>query len=225
MGKERVAVIDPGPDMDEHVRALSSALSGASEVLILLTHHHKDHTEAVSSLAHLTGARVLGPSSTGGEVLRHQASVRTDEGSLRALHTPGHTRDHLAFHWEEAGALFCGDLILGRGDTTWLGEYPGCVADYLGSLMEVELLAPRVLYPAHGPPIRHPPEAVARFRRHRMHRLKELREVRQAFPAAGVDELAQAVYGRALPQRLLKAVRLSVEVMLHHLDQEASFPG
>jgi glyoxylase-like metal-dependent hydrolase (beta-lactamase superfamily II) len=66
-------------------------------------------------------------------VLRDGDAVDTDHGALVALHTPGHTRITSASTAGE-GALFAGDLILGEGDTTWVAEYPGCVADYFDSL-------------------------------------------------------------------------------------------
>ena len=91
----------------------------------------------------------------------------TDEGDLITLDVPGHTRCHLALHWMKADALFVGDLLLGRGETTWVGEYQGCVEDYLNSLRKVQDLGASVIYPGHGPPIGAPTATLERFKRPR----------------------------------------------------------
>lgn len=218
IGEKRAVVIDPGPDVEEHVRALVSALEGASQVSILLTHHHGDHCGGAWGLSEALGATVYGPPSTGFRPLPEGEPIPTDVGDLIPLATPGHTRDHLAFFWPRAGALFVGDLLLGRGATTWLGEYPGCVADYLDSLKAIADLAPQALFPAHGPAIGDPPKAIQRFRQHRLDRLEELRVARASDPGASPEELARTVYGKELPSGVVKAAVSSIEVMLHHLD-------
>lgn len=219
VGRRQVAVIDPGPDLDSHVRALSSALSGASEIRILLTHHHGDHAGAARALAETLSALVYGPPSTGSLPLTAGQRISTDEGDLAVVDTPGHTRDHLAFHWFDAEALFAGDLLLGRGSTTWLGEYPGCVADYLASLDRVERLAPRVVYPSHGNPVRRVPAVIGAYRKHRLDRLHQLARALEEHPGASPETLMEVVYGRTLPERLSKAAGASIRVMLHHLGR------
>ena len=219
VGRGEVGVIDPGPDVERHVRALISSLSGSSQVQILLTHHHGDHAGAAQGLSRALDAPVYGPPSTGCRPLEPGQSIHTDEGELLAVPTPGHTRDHLSLYWKDAQALFVGDLLLGRGSTTWLGEYDGCVADYLDSLDRVEALAPQLIYPAHGNPIRKVGPAIEAFREHRLRRLRQLRRAREAHPEAPTGTLLEMVYGKRLPERLLKAAEASIRVMLHHLDE------
>jgi glyoxylase-like metal-dependent hydrolase (beta-lactamase superfamily II) len=228
IGLDEVAVIDPGPDDDSHIRALSVAVQRAQRVRILLTHGHGDHAGAACKLALRTGASLLIPESyrlpegTGltPEILKEGCRVPTDQGDLMALEIPGHTRDHLAFHWVEAGALFVGDLLLGRGNTTWIGEYPGCVEDYLNSLDKVEGLGVSVLFPSHGPRITSPPVTLDLFRRHRLDRLEEVRAARAKHPEADSVELAEAIYGSEIPPKLGKAAKASVEAALFHLDRQ-----
>jgi glyoxylase-like metal-dependent hydrolase (beta-lactamase superfamily II) len=217
--------------MEGHIQALSAALESAREVRILLTHGHSDHAGAAPRLAEQTGAPLLSPASyrlpegvdLTLEKLKEGDRIPTDEGDLVALEVPGHSRDHLAFHWAEAGALFVGDLILGKGNTTWIGEYPGCVDDYLNSLEKVEALGAAILYPSHGPPVTSPASTLELFRRHRLKRLEEVRAVRQGHPEAGPEELAATIYGSEIPPKLVKAATASVEAALFHLDQlEAS---
>lgn len=207
--------------MDDHVRALVSAVEGADEVRILLTHGHADHAGSAARLAGELDTVVHGPEGIEAvtRVLRDGDRVETDGGALVAVHTPGHTREHLAFHWPERDAVFVGDLLLGRGDTTWVAEYPGCVADYLRSLERVGALDARVLYPTHGPALDDPEEALRRFAAHRRDRIEEVREARTANPDADVDALVDLVYGDTVPRAIRGAARKSLEAVLHHLDE------
>jgi glyoxylase-like metal-dependent hydrolase (beta-lactamase superfamily II) len=230
IGKKTVAVIDPGPEVETHLRALVSFLETAEEVRILLTHGHSDHAGGASSLAEKLGVRVFAspsyrqasPDPAVVEVLEEGDRIGTDQGELAVVEVPGHTQEHLAFHWVDAGALFVGDLMLGRGNTTWIGEYRGCVADYLESLEKVRVLSPLAIYPAHGPPLTNPTSALDRFRNHREDRIREVAEARRLNPGAPPEDLARAIYGGELPDRLVKAARRSVEVMLFHLDSPSN---
>lgn len=223
VGTRVLAVIDPGPDRAEHVRALAQALEGAEAVSILVTHGHPDHAPGALPLARELGSEVLGPASVAGVTrpLVDGESVTTDEGDLVALETPGHARHHLAFHWPRRAALFAGDLVLGKGDTVWVGEYPGCVADYLRSIGRVRALELQVIYPAHGPPIEDPGEALDRFEAHRQERIGEVRKLLAARPGAGVDELMSAVYGSSLPDGARRAARLAIEALKAHVEWSA----
>lgn len=211
-----MVVIDPGPDVDHHVRALASRLAVADHVSILLTHGHQDHAGATEALAKEVGAPVFGPAGVEGvtEVLSENETVSSDEGALRAVHTPGHTREHLCFLWEERRALFAGDLVLGQGDTTWVAEYPGCVADYLDSLTKVRALGTSVIYPAHGPALTDPDAALERFEQHRRSRIRQVEEALAAAPGADLDTLLDLVYGDALPAGLRGAAGRSLSALV-----------
>jgi hydroxyacylglutathione hydrolase len=218
VGEREVAVIDPGPDVEEHLRTLRASLHRARRVHILLTHSHKDHAAGAEPLARSLDGPETALYGGGHEDLPEGESVPTDQGSLRTIQVPGHSRDHRAFHWQEEGILFVGDLVLGRGDTTWLGEYRGCVADYLESLEKVRALGPRALFPAHGPPVWKVEEVLDAYRAHRRDRLAHLARLRDRHPEASLEELLEAIYGRRLPPRIRKAALASVEVMLYHLE-------
>jgi len=60
VGDREVAVIDPGPDLDEHVDALVRAIGGRRVIAIMCTHTHRDHSPASRPLAELTGAPIIG---------------------------------------------------------------------------------------------------------------------------------------------------------------------
>lgn len=214
-------MIDPGPDVHEHVRALVVEVREASEVCVLLTHGHPDHSAAARPLADRLGAEVLGPPLDGvvDRVLDDGDRVETDAGSLVAVHTPGHTADHLSYHWPEGDGLFVGDLLLGQGDTTWVAEYPGCVADYFDSLARVRSLPVGVLYPSHGPPLNEPSEAIDRFERHRRDRVRQVEAALATLPSDDVDELLAFVYGDTIPPGLEGAAARSLGALVDYVKQ------
>lgn len=217
VGRDRPAVIDPGPEIESHVDALADALSGASEVRILLTHGHGDHAAAATALAERLGCPILGAGHPDARPLADGEATDTDAGQLVALHTPGHSADHLAFHWPARRALFCGDLLLGRGETTWIGEYDGCVADYLASLDRLRDLDLDVIHPTHGLDIEDPGATLDAYERHRRERIEQVAEALRERPEATPAELVDAIYGDEIPEGLEEAARRSVEVMAHHL--------
>ena len=162
---------------------------------------------------------MYGPNGVDGvdEVLVEGASLDTDAGDLVAVHTPGHTPEHLSFHWPSRHALFVGDLFLGVGDTTWVAEYPGCVADYLRSLDRVRQLDLGVMYPTHGPPLEDPEEAIDRFAAHRHSRIEQARRAVREHPGADIEELLDAVYGTELPDALRGAARMSLAALVEYV--------
>lgn len=205
--------------MDSHVRALASRVEDAGEVAIVLTHGHGDHAASAPRLAGELGAEVWGPSTVEAVTrpLDDDEAVATDRGHLVAVHTPGHTRDHLSFHWPDRDAVFVGDLLLGQGDTTWVAEYPGCVSDYLASLERVRALGASVLYPTHGPPLTDPGGALDRFEGHRRDRIEQVRRAREAHPGADADALVDVVYGDTVPASMRGPARRSLEAIVDHL--------
>jgi glyoxylase-like metal-dependent hydrolase (beta-lactamase superfamily II) len=224
VGEREVALVDPGPDVDAHVRALASWVEGAEAVRIVLTHGHHDHAGAARALSGMLGVPVLGPAGVPqvDVSLADGDEVPTDLGALVAVHTPGHSADHLSYYWPSRRALFVGDLMLGRGDTTWVGEYPGCVADYLASLRRVRALAPEILYPAHGPPIQDVPAALERYERHRRERIHQVETALADRPDATAEDLVRAVYGIELPSAVRQAATLSLQALVDHVRSPAN---
>lgn len=212
-------VIDPGPDGASHLDALSDSVEGAEEVLVVVTHGHRDHAPAAFTLAERLGVDVWGPRgfSPVDRTLAHGDRLDTDEGELVAVDTPGHARHHLAFHWPARRALFAGDLLLGRGETTWVGEYAGCVADYLASLGRLRRLDLDVAYPAHGPRIDDPAAVIDRYEAHRRDRIRQVDEVLRARPEIEEEEVLDLVYGASVPQAMREAALRSVRALMEHV--------
>lgn len=217
VGRRSVAVIDPGPNSEDHVSAVRSILADATDVTVLVTHDHADHSGAARALAASLDAPVLGSTGHADRHLVEGDSVHTDDGALVTVETPGHSADHVAFHWPRADALFAGDLLLGEGDTTWVGEYSGCVRAYLSSLDRIDELGLSVIYPAHGPPLRDVHGTLLAYREHRRARIEQVRRLLSEHPGASVADLVEAIYGERLPVGLREAAGASVSAMVDHL--------
>jgi len=220
IGDRSTVVLDPGPDVVDHVRALLVWLEDAHDVRVVVTHGHRDHAGGARRLADALGVAIHGPAGVSGVdvALADGDAIATDEGTLVAFDTPGHAEHHLCYAWTERSAMFVGDLLLGQGDTTWVAEYTGCVADYLASLRKVRRSAPRVLYPAHGDPITDVPAALDRYEAHRLSRIRQVADALRAHPDASADELLAAVYGRALPSAMESAARSSLEALVEYVS-------
>lgn len=205
------AVIDPGPSDDAHLSALAEAVANADTVLILVTHAHADHAAGAPALARRTGAQLADLDAV------HDGEVfPTSAGRLLAVSTPGHARRHFCFHLPDQQAVFTGDMVLGRGDTTWVGEYRGGVLDYLASLDRLEALGAGVFYPGHGDPVRDPKEAVGRFRRHRLDRIEQVRQALASGVPRDPRSVASHVYG-PLPPDVFDMAAKGVEGILDYL--------
>jgi glyoxylase-like metal-dependent hydrolase (beta-lactamase superfamily II) len=192
VGEGEVAVIDPGPDLAEHIGALLASLAGERVTHILVTHTHRDHSPAATPLKAATGAPTYGfgphaggrrgeaGSEEGGDwdfapdVIVHDGDW-IDGGKWRfeAVHTPGHTSNHLCFALPDAGILFSGDHVMGWS-TSVVAPPDGDMAAYMASLDK--LLARRrrhrdlTYWPTHGPAISEPERHVRAFIAHRRER-------------------------------------------------------
>ena len=89
--------------------------------------------------------------------------------TIRAIHTPGHTSNHMCFWLEEQCALFTGDHMMGWS-TTVIAPPDGNMRDYLSSLQRVKDLDPAVLWPTHGAPVTAVAAFVDAFVQHRLDR-------------------------------------------------------
>lgn len=220
VGRTDVVVVDPGPDLPAHLDAVLGVVGEVASVRLLLTHGHADHAGGAAGLsARLRGVPLLG-AGPGAVALADGEQIPTDEGPLTALHTPGHTREHLTFFHPAGRAAFVGDLLLGRGSTTWVAGYSGCVADYLRSLDVVAGLEVETLYPGHGPPLTDPAEAIARFCAHREDRISQVVRARKALPDADARGLVDEVYGETVPSSMMGPAVESIRAILDHLGED-----
>jgi glyoxylase-like metal-dependent hydrolase (beta-lactamase superfamily II) len=191
VGTGEVAVIDPGPDLPEHVAALTAALADERVAAILCTHTHRDHSPASRPLQAATGAPIIGCAP----LTLDDSGPRADEAfdsayrpdrvladgdrlsgegwTLEAVATPGHTSNHLCLALPEEGALFTGDHVMGWS-TTVVAPPDGDMADYMASLDKLLARDDRVYYPAHGPAVEDPHAHVRRLVDHRRMRERQI---------------------------------------------------
>jgi glyoxylase-like metal-dependent hydrolase (beta-lactamase superfamily II) len=230
-GEAEVAVIDPGPDLPEHLDALEDAIAGRRVVAIMCTHTHRDHSPAARPLAERTGAPIVGcaplaletvgpraDASFDGDyapdrVLGDGEAVEVDGRPIVAVATPGHTSNHLCFAYE--GALFSGDHVMGWS-TTVVVPPDGDMAAYMASLEKLRSRDDRVYYPAHGPAVTNPQQYVRGLIGHRMQREKQVLKLVGEKARAIPDIVANAYPG--LDSRLTAAAGGSV--FAHLLDLE-----
>ncbi len=236
VGTGRVAVIDPGPDLAEHRDALAAALRGETVLAILVTHCHADHSPLSAWLKAETGAPTIafGPHGDvepepepGGresvdvgfvpDIAAADGDVVAEIGGIvvRAVHTPGHTSNHLCFSLDSERALFTGDHVMGWS-TTVVSPPDGDMRAYMESLGKVGGRRDAVLWPTHGNPVTDIGPFLAAYLGHRVDRERQI----LALVRAGVDtvpamvatlyadvrqELHQAA-GRSVLAHLLKLV-------------------
>jgi len=231
VGERELAVIDPGPDLPEHLHALENAVGGRPVVAVMCTHTHRDHSPAARPLAIRTGAPIVGcaplsletvgpraDASFDGDyaadrVLEDGDSVQVDGESLTAVATPGHTSNHLCFAFGDA--LFTGDHVMGWS-TTVVVPPDGDMAAYMQSLDKLRRRDDRIYYPAHGPAVDNPQQYVRHLVGHRMQREKQILSLVKERARAIPDIVANAYPG--LDSRLLTAAGGSV--LAHLLDLE-----
>ena len=213
IGRERAAIIDPGPLHAEHLDAVADAVGSGVSASVLLTHSHPDHADGAAKLATMLGTSVRS--------LQHQDIIETDAGELHALATPGHTPDHFSFWWPAEQAVFCGDLMMGGMDTALVARPEGSLTDYIASLQLLQRLKPRIIYPAHGEPFDHPDEAIARYIRHREERVAQVVDGLKERGPLSPDALLDHVYGRNLDVRLRHYAETAIEAYLAFLRDKA----
>lgn len=138
-------VVDPGEAGP--VRAFL-AERGWRLTHILATHHHGDHIGGITDLRADSHATLIGPKAEMERIPEMDATYgegdRFTLGSqtVHVFDTPGHTRGHCAFFFEQAGLLFSGDTLFSLG----CGRlFEGTPAQMWDSLSKLRALPPETL--------------------------------------------------------------------------------
>jgi len=176
IGRAEVAVIDPGPDLPEHVEAIVENLKLLGRPAVsLVTHHHDDHLPAARRLRERLGTPIAGHADLPSvdRPLAHEETLPLTDVTLRALHTPGHTWDHVCYFLEQERAVFAGDLVAGTGSLV-VGPGRGELAASLRSLALLATREPETIYPGHGPIVADARSKLAEYIAHRAEREQQV---------------------------------------------------
>ncbi len=216
LGRETLAVIDPGPQDDVHLAALVRAIDGRNVSHIIVTHSHSDHSPLARSLANATGApvcafgdssagrsaimRELGGNVGGGEgvdtdfapdlTLRHGQRIETEDWGMEVLHTPGHFCNHISLIW--GNAAFTGDHLMGWASSL-VSPPDGDLTDFMASCDALMASGITRAYSAHGAPIQDAQSRLADLVAHRHLREAQIIKALQDAPATS-QEIANAIY-------------------------------
>jgi glyoxylase-like metal-dependent hydrolase (beta-lactamase superfamily II) len=208
-------ILDPGPVIVEHLRAVRLAITNLRPVAVLVTHTHSDHAPAANGLARELNVPALG-FAPGNDFrpdrrLEDGASIAVGDAELIAVHTPGHTSDHLCYRLGDL--LFTGDHIMG-GSTVIIED----AAAYMRSLEKVARLHPAHLYPGHGPEISDAQQVITEYIAHRVEREQQVLEAIEN-GATTIGEVVAAVYV-GLDPSLALAATMQVHTQLIKLRDE-----
>ena len=152
--------------------------------------------------------------------------VRLDDGdvaakgggwTLRAVHTPGHTSNHMCYTLEQEDALFTGDHVMGWS-TTIVSPPDGDMRAYMESLRKVIARSDASLWPTHGAPVTTPKPFLEAFLDHRLEREAQvLKAVRSGH--TDIDAMVKELYAD-VREELHKAAARSVKSHLIKLSQD-----
>lgn len=235
VGRNTLAIIDPGPVDEAHYQALLAAIAGRPVSHIFVSHTHRDHSPLAERLKNELGAKTVaeGPHRPArpyhaGEVNVLEASADTDfapdivladggtvEGdgwALQGLHTPGHAANHMAFELKGTDILFSADHVMAWA-TSIVAPPDGSMSDYMASLEKLLARDDHVYLPGHGGAVTKPAAFVRGLRAHRKMRERAVfQRIMQGDRTIG--DMVKAIY-RDTDPRLHGAAALSV---LAHLE-------
>ena len=273
IGRGDVAVIDPGPTMDEHLDAVQAALGADEQITrVIVTHTHSDHTAGVAKLVARTGATTYGFGPHGpvpaedpldkisfdeyftpeekakidkewaempDELKREGPDVNfvpdvaladgdlieADGWTVEAVHTPGHTSNHLCYALTDEAVLFTGDHVMGWA-TSVISPPDGDLFDYLNSLRKLLGRPQDARYwPTHGPAIDGPQTYVQSFIDHRLEREAQIIAALKPGPTT-IKAIVPGIYAE-VDKRLWRAAANSVysHLLAMHRDGRARSDG
>lgn len=233
VGTGQVAVIDPGPDDERHVKAVAAALKGERLAYIFITHSHRDHCGAARALQALAGGEIasygttetargapglnydfVDPAFKPDRALTDGDTLRVRGFALDVQHMPGHAPDHLCFALVGKRTVFTGDHVMGW-NTTVIAPPEGNMAKFLASLERLMQRHDKMFLPAHGGRIQTPQRVVKAYIMHRKWREQTILACLDE-GVCTIPRIVERLYGR-LDAELKQAAALSVLAHLEHL--------
>ncbi len=222
IGKKDITLVDPGPNIPEHIEEILKAGSGKIK-RILVTHTHTDHSPAALLISQelkipMFGRLVDRESDWEDEtfqpdtVLNHGDVISTDEYSIEVIHTPGHASNHLCFYLKEINCLLTGDHIM-DGSTVVIAPPDGNMTEYIDSLNLLNNYDIDYFAPGHGNFMSEPNKTIKSIIRHRLSRESKVLRCVEKDQNSNIDDLLPSVYDD-VPEMLYPIAKMS---LLAHL--------
>jgi len=201
IGKEEITVLDPGPAMDSHIDAITSAEGKIKQIVV--THTHPDHSPGVRLLQERMDVPAYGmltETSKGQDrsfnpdkILKDGDIFEETEFTLKVVHTPGHASNHLCYILEEEEFIFTGDHIM-NGSTVVIGPPDGNMKQYLDSLEKLKQFKLSKIAPGHGEVLDSPHEVAEWIINHRLQREGKVAEALKEATKGNPESLVARVY-------------------------------
>lgn len=212
-GAPRCVVVDPGPVEEGHLDLLDEQTGDVG--LVLVTHHHFDHSETAEELGRRKSCpvRSWGPTYTfDADPIVDGEVIEVDGLRLEAVFTPGHTDDSMSLLMPAEKTLLTGDMVLGRG-TTVIAWPDGDLGSYFASIERMRDLAAsgavETLWPAHGPVL---DDALGTLEYYLVHRRQRLAQVEGALTQLGIS--VPDLEDEELPRQVVEIVYQDVDESL-----------
>lgn len=245
VGTQDIAVIDPGPLNDAHLKAILTALKPGQRIShIFVTHSHLDHSPLAAPLAARTGAPILafgGPEAGRSEVMTRLAQdglagggegidaafrpdieiedgeiIEGDGWQLEVIHTPGHLGNHIALGWGDT--CFTADHVMGWASSL-VSPPDGDLTDFMTACQRLRAREWSVFHAGHGAPITDPSGRLDWLIQHRLGREAQILQALEDAPGTA-RQLAERIYTDT-PTALLPAAERNV--FAHLVDLTGKF--
>ena len=211
VGTRELAVIDPGPIDNNHLNAIIKACGKNKISHIIITHTHNDHSPLSKSLKEKTGAPIYSflnekmDTKTDNQfeegydnsfkpdvVIKDGDLIKGYDWTLEAIHTPGHTSNHMCYSLAEESILFSGDHVMGWS-TTVIVPPDGDMDEYLKSLEKLLDRNHQMYLPTHGTQIDDPHHLVNKYIEHRNNREDQIMKVIKS-GSSKINEMVKIIY-------------------------------
>ncbi|KAH7396388.1 beta-lactamase-like protein [Pyrenochaeta sp. MPI-SDFR-AT-0127] len=180
-------------------------LRGITLSHVLITHFHGDHAGGAPDLVRMYPSLKHfvyknDPERTQQNITDGQI-FRVEGATVRALHAPGHSTDHMCFVLEEEQAMFTGDNILGHG-TSAIED----LGVFMASLQKMLDQNCKIGYTAHGIKLT---DLVSKIKGELSAKLRRERQVVRALNrvrsrgerSATVQDIVVEIYGTSLDEQ------------------------
>lgn len=228
VGKNEIAIIDPGPAIESHLHTLIHATHHQRVSWILVTHTHFDHSPGAQLLKKAFPQAILAGMLTPTQgmqdtsfypeqILKDKTQIKIDGLSLECVHTPGHASNHLCYWWPKEKILFTGDHLM-QNTTVVIPPPDGNMQHYMDSLTHLLDFPIEYLAPAHGDLMDKAQEVIQHTLRHRQHREAQVLTTLAQRDQYTLTELLPLVYAET-PPMLHPIACLSLEAHLLKLEE------